>query len=463
LFTSILSDFVARSAYGDLAEADIAFAKRGVLDFLAVSFAGDGEQVVAIAQARTLHTRAHEEATVINGGFKTDAHLAAYANGIRGHALDYDDVIHAPGLWMGHPTTVILPAVLALSEKQGLGGRDLILAYCLGVEIYAKVGVFCGDRAYKNGWHNTAFIGTMAAAGAAARLLGLDAAQVRRCFGIAGSHAGGLRQNFGTMMKPVHAGLAGRNGIESALLAQAGVTADEDIFEAELGFRNTFSGVREDLVTSIPYGAERITSEEFAARLGKPWAISGLGLIFKLCPSCRGTHFAMDAAVELKAAHGVGPGQIAEVEAHVPAPLGSVLFHHDPQTGLEGKFSLEYVLARSLLGGVPGIGDFTDARVQDPEVRAMMKKIKWISYEPADGQVFGAPDFLFKLTDGRQIPLKIEFPRGEPENPLEDAALVEKFHDCAGTVMDAGRRNAIADAVLRLDSLSTVAELANLL
>ena len=161
------------------------------------------------------------DCTVINGG-KTSVTMAAYVNGALSHALDYDDVIHVNPLWMGHPSVAILPAIFSVAERENRSGQDLILAYSVGIEIYTKVGLLCGDTAYKNGWHNTSYIGTMAAAGAVARLLGLDAMAVGQAFGIAGSMASGLRQNFGTMVKPLHAGIAARNGVEAAYLARRG-------------------------------------------------------------------------------------------------------------------------------------------------------------------------------------------------------------------------------------------------
>ena len=462
MFTQLISEFVVRSSYEALPSSAVAAAKRGILDCIAVTLAGSREDVSAILSRRVNAMKGSDEATVINGGFKANAYLAAYANGTMAHALDYDDVIHIAPLWMGHPSVVVLPAVLALAEKNHLGGHALILAYCLGVEIYAKVGLLCGDQPYKNGWHNTSFIGTMAAAGAAAKLMNLDESQVRRCFGIAASLAGGLRQNFGTMTKPLHAGTAARNGVEAALLAEAGLTADESIFEAPLGFKNVFTGNRADISRAIPHGGSFISPEEFAARLGNPWNIVTPGLAFKICPSCRATHFGMETALEYRRTHGADTQQLAEIECHVPSHMTSVLFYHDPHKGLEGKFSLEYVLARTLLDGVPKIGDFTDARVNEPAIRELTRKMKWLPFEPV-ADTFGTPQFIFRLSTGGTFESKVEYPRGEPENPVDDQMLIGKFEDCAEGILSHEARNRVRDGILGLEKLPHLAEMTTLL
>ena len=462
MYTQILSRFIVNGAYKDLPETAVAAAKQGVLDYIAVTLAGSREPVAKKVTDYARQTNCGNEATVINGGFKTSACLAAMANGAMAHAMDYDDVIHVPPFWMGHPSVAILPAVLAVAEKNNLSGQDVILAYCQGIEVYAKTGLYCGDTAYKNGWHNTSFIGTMAAAGAVIRLLELNETQARRAFGIAASLACGVRQNFGTMTKPLHAGIAARNGVEAALLAAADFTADENIFEAPLGFRNVFTADHHDTSQNIPYGEIALTPSEFEERLGNSWNIVSPGMSFKLCPSCRATHFGMEAALQFREKYPVAPGLISGIECHVPNHMESVLIYHDPQKGLEGKFSLEYVLARAVLDGAPGIDDFTDERVNEPEIKTLIKKIKWFSFEPEAG-AFGVPEFDFKLIDGTVFRARVEFPKGEPENPVTDEALVGKYQDCAGVVFQDEIKTRIKDLVLNLENVECVSQLTHLL
>ena len=462
MFTQNLSEFVVNTTYNDLPEPAVAAAKRGVLDFIAVTLAGSREPVGERITTLIRETNSNNEATVINGGFKTSAYFAAFANGTMAHTLDYDDVLHIPPIWTGHPSVAILPAALAVAEKINAPGKEVILAYCQGIEIYAKVALLCGDTAYRNGWHNTSIIGTMAATGATAKLLKLNELHVRRAFGIAASLASGLRQNFGTMVKPLHAGVAARNGVEATRLAETGFTSDENIFEAPLGFRNVFTGNHSDISREIPYGSKTITSSEFAGCLGNPWNILSPGVSFKICPSCRATHFGMEAALYFRQKCAVGARQISEIECHVPNHMESVLFYHNPQTGLEGKFSLEYVLARTLIDGTPRINDFTDERVNEAEIKQLIKKIKWISFEPEAG-TFGIPEFIVTLNDGTKRHTQIEFPRGEPENPVNDDILVEKYLDCAGSVLPEKTRAQVKDLVLNLENVANISQLTNLL
>jgi 2-methylcitrate dehydratase PrpD len=455
MFTQVLSRFVAASRYENLSPEAVEGAKRGALDLIAVTLAGGAEDVGRIVKQRVREQAGAGRSTVITGGFTAGANLAAYANGAMAHALDYDDVIHIGSYWMGHPSVVIFPAALAVAEARGLSGRDLIHAYCVGLEAYAKIGLFCGDQAYKNGWHNTSFIGAMAAAAAVAKLYRLDEEQTRRSFGVAASLAGGLRQNFGTMTKPLHAGIAARAGIEAVELAAAGLTADENIFEARLGFRNVFSGRPDTPSDAIPLGDEVLSPETFAARLGAPWAMAEPGLSFKICPSCRATHFGMEAGLAYRNAYGRTADQVVEIECLVPAHMGSVVFYHDPAKGLEGKFSLEYVLARTLLDGVPKASDFTDERVNQPAVKALMQKLKWLPFEPAPG-TFGAPEFTFHLRNGEKFALKVEHLTGEAENPVGDDILIEKFLDCATPALSQSASAELKDLILNLERVDDV-------
>ena len=462
MITQLLAAFVTRAGRGDLPAPVIAAARRGLLDCLAVTLAGSREDVARLLARQVRAYASVPQSTVIRGDLRASAPLAAWANGAAAHALDYDDVLHIGSQWMGHPSVAVLPAALAVAEQREASGRALLLAYVTGLEIYAAVGLLCGDEPYRRGWHNTSYIGTMAAAGAVASLLGLDEAATRRCFGIAGSLAGGLRQNFGTMTKPLHAGIAARNGVEAGLLAAEGLTADESIFEAPLGFLSVFTGHRAGVVDAIPQGETRLTPDEFAARLGNPWRVSDPGLAFKICPSCRATHFGMDAALEFRQSGRLDPERIVAVECRVPRHMASVLFHHAPQTGLEGKFSLEYVMARALLDGVPKIGDFTDARVNEPRVRALMGRIHWAPFDPAAG-TFGTPEFVLTLNDGGELRARVEFPRGDPENPVPDAVLIDKFDDCAGLVLPAEVCAQVRDQVMDLENLPRVTDLTRLL
>jgi 2-methylcitrate dehydratase PrpD len=454
-FTQVLSKFIAGSSYDQLTPDVVMAAKRGMIDTIGVIYAANGEDVTRIVKQYVRTTTASGGASVLGGGYKATANLAAFANGAMAHALDYDLVIHVGQNWLGHPSVVIFPAVLAVAEEQNLSGKDLILAYCLGLEAYVKIGMLCGPQAYSKGWHNTSYIGTMAAAGAVAKLLGLDEVQTERCFGIAGSLAGGMRQNFGTMTKPLHAGIAARGGIEAATLAKAGLTGSQHIFEAPLGFHNLFSGGQGPITDRIPYGTDTITIEQFSSLLGAPWNIANPGLAYKICPSCRDSNYGMEAGLIFRQTRKFDVQQIAEVTCNVPRPMGAVLFYHDPKVGLEGKFSLEYVLARTLLDGVPKISDFTDERVNEPRVKALTHKMKWVPFDPPAGQ-HGVPEFVFKSADGQEFRTRPVHLTGEAENPVSNEFLVAKYDDCASAVLAPEARNRVRDLVFDLENVPSV-------
>ncbi len=460
--TGAFARFIAQCRFEDLPEAALVTAKRGVLDYLAVTLAGSSEPVGKKIIEYVKNANNAGDVTLIGAGFKSDVRMAALANGTMSHAMDYDDVIHVTPFWLGHPSVTILSAVLAAAEKYKNCGKDLLLAYCVGMEIYVKSSLYCGDDPYKNGWHNLSYIGTMASTAAVAKLMGLNETQIKNAFGIAASMACGIRRNFGTMTKPLHAGLAARNAVEAAALAAIDFTAHEEIYEAPLGFRSVFNGKYTDTSESIPLGLETLSRDEFAARLGNPWNIAEPGMSFKLCPSCRATHFGMEAGLLYRENYAVEPEKIVEIECHVPDHMEGVLLYHDPVEGLQGKFSLEYILAKTVLSGTPGLNDFTDEKVNDPAVKALIKKIKWISFKPEAGS-FGCPEYIFKFADGTQFSAQVEYPRGEPENPVNDEILLGKYLDCAGVVLGDDAKNEIKNIVMNLENSDDISRLFMLL
>ena len=243
MFTKKLSEFITKTEYEDLPDEVIALAKSAILDFIGVAMAGSHEESGKIINEMVKESESPPEAAVIGGRFKASCSLAALANGTSGHVLDYDDCLDFPHVGLGHPTTGILPAALAVSEKIDATGRDLIIAYCLGIEAYAKIGLLAKDafRADK-GWEWTGVLGVMGATASVAKLLKLDDRKTSMSFGIAASLSCGLTRNFGSMAGHLHAGNAARNGIEAATLAKKGYISSDDIIEARLGFYNLFTG-----------------------------------------------------------------------------------------------------------------------------------------------------------------------------------------------------------------------------
>ena len=342
-----------------------------------------------------------------------------------------------------------MPVVLAVGEMQHSTGRDAVAAYIVGVEVEARIGAGIGRRHYAVGWHPTATLGTLGATAAAARLLGLDVSRTRMALGIAASEASGLRQNFGTMTKPLHAGMAARNGIIAAMLAGKGFTADESILESQFGFSPVLGGEGEyDLAT-------------MTRSLGSPFAIADPGLDIKPYPCCRFIHRCIDAMLHVVTEHHPAPEDVVEVECHTSPFVPQVVIHHRPRTSLEGKFSMEYCMARALLDGEMRIAQFAEGKVLDPGVQELLQRVSYV--HPAGTEDRRRPEVVtVKLRDGRQYSREVLSAKGAPENPLTSDELKYKYRDCAGTVLPSEAAERSLAIVSQLEEVSDIAELCDL-
>ncbi len=400
-------------------------ARLGVTDFIGVAFAGLGEEQSKIIVDYARKMGGVPQASIIGSGFKTSPYLAALVNGTVGHSLDYDDVAIS---LIGHPSAFLVPAILAIGEGIGSSGEDVLTAYVIGYETACHIARPILQSHYVQGWHSTATFGTLGAVASVAWLLKLNAHQVRMALGIAASLAGGLRQNFGTMTKPLHAGRAAANGIQAALLAQAGFTADDSIIEAPLGFAKVFGHDKE------------VNWAEASESLGETFFItSAEGLSIKPYPCCGFTHCAIDAALYIKKEQGVNAADIAEVELGVSPFDKQILIHHHPRTGLEGKFSLEYCVASALLSGEVQLRHLTDEAVTEPQVMSLMEKMKWVEKYPmpvmGTAEGFGCKSVTVKLNDGKEFSEKVTIAKGMPQNPLTPDEFNSKYRDCVSTVL----------------------------
>ena len=438
-----LARFVAGTE--SVPEEAVARAKRAVLDTLGVALAGSREKSArVVADWLREQGGGGGEAVVLAQGFRAPAPDAALANGTAGHALDYDDV----SLPMrGHPSVPLVPAVLALGEKAGAGGRDLLTAFVLGFEVETKLGRAIGEAHYALGWHATSTLGTLGAAAACARLLRLDAGRTQMALGIAASLAAGLQQNFGTMTKPLHAGWAARNGVVAAELAARGLTADPHALEGDSGLLRAMTG------------GGAVDLDPLAA-LGDPYEITASGIGVKLYPCCYAIHRSLDAALDLRARHRIDPGSVARMRVEVSRGALLPLRGEPTATGLEGKFSLEYCLAAALLDGGVGPASFTDEAVQRPAVRELMTKVE--AREGAEAAAFpigGYAEVRVVLQDGGEHGLRVDTPRGDPSRPLSWDDLVGKFRECAGVVVPAETVEETVRLVERLEDLPDVGRL----
>jgi 2-methylcitrate dehydratase PrpD len=435
--TALLAEFVTKSRYEDCPEAALDAARRAILDCLGVMLAGSVEPAARILQQVARTEGGAPLATVVGTGRRTGAVWAALCNGTAAHALDFDDTNFA---LMGHPSAPVLAAVLAAGELALADGRAVLHAFLLGFEVETTLAEVINPAHYAHGWHATCTLGTLGAAAAAARLLGLDGTQTRHALAVAASQSSGLKENFGTMTKPFHAGHAARSGVLSALMAREGWTASEHALEGPQGFFSVLGAGKRDLE---PLGT-----------LAAPWKILTTGVAVKPYPSCACTHSIIDSALELRRVEGIRADEVEEVTVGVAAGVPRILIHSRPRTGLEAKFSAEFSAAAALLDGRVGMATFQDDRAQDPGLRRLMERIRVVVDPeiPTDLERHMWTRMTVRLKGGRSASISPRPVPGHPANPLTLEALREKFRECAALVLPADRVDTVAQIIESLDT-----------
>jgi 2-methylcitrate dehydratase PrpD len=424
MLTERISTFVSGVRTADIPQDALDKARMGMTDFIGVAVAGSREELGRLIREYGNRMGGVAEASIIAGGQKTSPEMAALVNGTMGHALDYDDMSVSP---ISHPSVFLAPAILAVGESIGASGLEALAAYVVGYEVAGCVAEPMFQSHYVQGWHSTSTFGSLGAAAAVAWLLKLNARQVRMAIGIAASLACGLRQNFGTMTKPLHAGKAGANGVQAAFLAQAGFTADAAIIEAPLGFAKVMGH------------NEEVDWAKVGTNLGKTFVITGpVGLAIKPYPSCGFTHTAIDCALDLRQ-QGVKTEEIVEIELGTSPFDKQLLIHHRPRTGLEGKFSLEYCVARALASGGVRLNSFSEEAIREPEVQRLIECMKWAEKYPmpvmGTPEGFGAKSVAVTTGNGKKYDAAVRVARGMPTNPLSAREFDAKYRDCASTVL----------------------------
>ena len=445
--TESLARFIADPGFQTIPAAAARIVRTGFIDTIATMLAGRDEPVVRIVRgfvaARQSGVR---EARILLGGEMAASADAALINATAAHALDYDDV--ALG---GHPSAVLVPAVLAAGESLGASGADALRAYLVGYEVWAELLSREPDAYHVKGWHPTAVLGTVGAAAAVAHLHRLSADDSRNALALAASMAGGLVANFGTMTKPFHAGRAAACAIDAVRLATAGLTAAPDAIEHHAGY----------LAALSPHG--RADRTERASTRGRELRILDAGLSIKRYPMCYATHRVIDGVLDLVAANDVQPADVREVHASVGVAQASMLRNHAPVTGLEAKFSLEFAVASALVARKVGLGELTDGFVMRPQVRAMMGRVTTSTIDthcPIE-PIFALTDRVaIELNDGRRLDSgDIRYARGNAKLPLNDADLKTKFLDCAAGAGDLDAAS-LYDQLNAIEKLASVRELA---
>jgi aconitate decarboxylase len=443
--TARLADF---AAHPDALSIDPAVRRtvvNGFTDTVAVMLAGREEPVTVIARRFVADRRSSaSEARVLLGAERAASRDAAWVNATAAHALDYDDV----GL-KGHPSVVLVPALLAESERLRADGASMIHAYVIGYEVWAELVTRDQDLHHLKGWHPTGVFGVVAVAAAVAALRGLDAARAQHALGLAASMAAGLIANFGSMAKPFHAGQAAAQGIDAVNLAEAGMTASPDALEHPAGY----------LAALSPAG--RVDRAPPMAELGRTLRIATLGLTVKKYPMCFATHRVIDATLDLAHAHGLAAQDVEAVDARVGTAQAAMLRNHQPVNSLEAKFSLEFAVAAALVAGRVGLTELHDAFVNRPEVRQLFSRVRIAttstvcSYEPT---LAASDRVVIHMHDGRSFDSgEIPGTRGDAATPLAAHELETKFMDCTAAVEDLDRAR-LFRSLQQLDRLDNVGE-----
>lgn len=442
--------FVEDLSFDGLPREAVKKSENAILDTVAVTLAGSREPVAQKLIGYLLKDRAGGPCTVMGTPHRFAPASAAMINATMAHALDYDDVSPTT---RSHPSAVVAPVALALGEALGAGGKDVITAYVAGVEVITRVGMLVAFAQFERGWHNTSVLGSLGAAAAAAKLLGLPAGQIAAAFGIAASEAGGLQRNFGTMSKPLHCGLAAQAGVMAAFLAGDGFTASADVFSGRVGYVGIFGGNPQDL------------EDSGGINFGNPFEIVSPGLHVKRYPCCFATHRAADAVLSIMEENPrLDPGDIELVTCNGPRGSFFPLVYNLPQNGLEAKFSMQYVVAAGITDQKITLQSFTDMQVQRREAQDLMKRIEKtenesVNFAGPDGKDQRFTEVSLKLKDGRSITRRVDRPRGAPDVPLSREEMIGKYVECSENLLDPRVRDRTREMLLNLAGLGDISAL----
>jgi len=427
----LFADQVVRMRFEDLSPEALTWARMGILDTVGVTLAGSHEPcAVLISKALGLDAAVKTQPHPITGArvwghpWVGTALDAAYINGTAAHALDFDDCNNTMG---GHPSAPILPALFALAKVHHVSAKALMLAYIAGFEVETKLAMTVNFHHYTKGWHPTATLGVFGAAAACAKLLELDVEQTAVALALAASSAAGIKANFGTMTKPMHVGRCAREGLMAAMLAKEGYTANAlSVFEHGQGFFEVFNG------------AGFYAPEKARSHWAKPWDIVEPGIAIKQYPCCGSTHPAVDCAIELFQEHRFNPQEIERIQIWIHTRRLTHTNRPMPQSELDAKFSVQYVVVRALLEGRVGIGHFEPKDFQSDEVLALLPKVQAEAYD--DSMFEPSNHFAARVSvtlKSRNVYTKeVLQPHGRTsQNPLTTEQLKAKFDLCAQKVL----------------------------
>jgi len=456
--TRYVSEFIVGTRYQDIPDDVMVLGKKSILDGFGLALAGSVSTLAPLMKqyTETLGLCAGKS-SIIGTAQKVPARFAAFANGAFIHADDYDDTQLAVakdrvyGL-LTHPTVPVLPPAFALCESGARSGKDLLTAYHVGVEVESKIAEAISPRHYNDGFHTTGTIGSFGSVAACAKLRGLDARKTAHALGIAAAEAGGLRENFGSMTKPFHAGHAAEAGVVAADLAALGWTAAPNILEAQYGFFHAAGG--------------GFDPAAIMDRLGRPWTFASPGVSIKPHPSGSLTHPAMGEMMRLIRQYDIKPADVEKVDVGANHSMVTTLLHHHPTTGLQAKFSVEFGIAILLLERKAGLAEYIDAVAQRTDVQEMIRRVNFYVDPEAEQAGFDKMTSILRvqMKDGRVLTGRAQFAKGSPANPMSYDEVADKFRGCAEFAKwPRQKADAVIEFVKTLESAGSVARLTALL
>jgi len=437
--TAELAKRATALAWRDFPDDLIERTKQCLLDWFAVTVAGAQEELTDILVREAIEDGANGTASLVGRGETTLPSMATLINGAASHALDYDDVNFA---MHGHPTVTVVPALLALGEQRKASGRLFVESFVAGYETAGRIGRLVEPSHYDKGFHATATVGSFSATAAAGRMLGLSDTQLAVAFGIAATQAAGLKSNFGTMCKPLHAGTASEHGLRAARLAAKGFTARGDSLECDQGFASSQSN--------------HLNTD---SALGEPpsgWHLRNN--LFKYHAACYMTHAPIECAKEIRLKSNFPPERVKKIVLRLDAAADKVCNIPNQTTGLEAKFSLRQTVAMALTGvNTASLESYNAAITQEPRIKALRDKVA-IDFKTE--WPHAVAEMAIHLDDGTTLEARHDSGIPWADVAKQRRALETKFDSLVTPVLGAAGAKRLHDAIDRIDTLADVGDLA---
>ncbi|MGV6876376.1 MmgE/PrpD family protein [Pseudochelatococcus sp. B33] len=410
-----------------------------ILDTVGCIVAGARNEATVIAR-ETLGV-AGSGYSVVGGWVAVPGH-AALINGTSAHALDFDDTFRP---LMGHASAVLVPALLAAAEKRKISGADLIDGYLVGLEAQALLGAGMNPGHYAAGWHATATIGAIGAAAGVARLMELDTTGIANSMSLACSMASGTKAQFGSPIKPLHAGLCARNAVEAALMGKSGMKGRNDVVEHKFGLQRLYAG------QGTPWA-------NVLRMIGGTHSIEAIGLTPKRFPCCAASHKVLDMVLNLKNLHGFGADDVIQIDTLVGSINQANLPYAEPDNEMQAKFSMNFCVALALVQGQLRIADFTPAGLARPEVRRLMPLVRMRAYTPEEenGGVNLPHKVSIRLSDGRILSDERLLQKGSISEPFDEASRLDKFRDCCAGYLSPNATEKLLEGLRSCDDISDI-------